>query len=388
MPENTQPPATDATASMPPVELVGWLDHVDHSSIGGWAFNPATPDHGLWLEVVVDDEPPIAFLSNMFRQDLVDSGFGDGRLAFHLMFPQPLDPMAEHSVALRWRDDGQPISNSPWKLPRAPSAGVAARAAFEAALSSEVEAAATGPDLDATLGFLLCQADRLLQARADIQSGAEALQRFRLRWSDTLPGVRALPPQPDGRPWALIVDAELPDTAQAFAMIQALHTLGHRIAVVATRALPTSGAMVDQLATIDVTVLGAPEHFTVEDVLRRHRALYRVVVLRGVATAAAYGVVTRFHQPRARVIACLGDPPNDRSDPILNLSATLIADVVLIQTEPAARQLHQQLPGREIYVVPPEAEASAVIQVMAKAMIPPNQRPAPPVSPAAPPAPA
>jgi len=375
MPENTHAPVADAPASLTPVKLEGWLDHVDHRSISGWAFNPATPDQGLWLEVQVDDEPPIAFLSNMFRQDLLDSGFGNGRLAFHLMFPQPLAPWAEHSVALRWRDDGQMISNSPWKLARAPSASAAARAAFEAALSSEIEAAATGPDLDATLGFLLRQADRLLQTRADIQSGAQALQRFRLRWSDYLPGVRALPPQPDGRPWALIVDTELPDTEQAFTMINALHALGHRVAVVATRDLSTSCAIVDQLATIDVTVLGAPEHFTVEDVLRRHRALYRVVVLRGAATAAAYGAITRIHQPRARLIACLGDPPNDRSDPMLNLSATLIADVVLIQTEPAARQLHQQLPGRELYVLPPEAEGSAVTQAMAQAMIPPNRRP-------------
>ena len=386
MPENTPSPAAHATASVPPVTLTGWLDHVDHSSIRGWAFNPATPDQGLWLEVVVDDEPPIAFLSNMFRQDLLDSGFGDGRLAFHLMFPQPLDPRAEHSVALRWRDDGQLISNAPWTLPRAPSAGAAARAAFEAALSSEVEAVAAGPDLDATLGFLLRQADRLLQTRADIQSGAQALQRFRLRWSDYLPGARAQPPQPDGRPWALIVDAELPDTEQAFTMINALHALGHRVAVVATRELPTTGAMVGQLTTIDVTVLGAPEHFTVEDVLRRNRALFRVVVLRGAVTAAGYGVLTRIHQPRARVIACLGDPPNDRSDPMLNLNATLIADVVLIHTEQAAQQLHQQLPGRELYVVPPEAEASAVTQVMTKAIIPPNRRP--PANPGAPPAPA
>ena len=144
--------------------------------------------------------------------------------------------------------------------------------------------------------------------------------------------------------------------------------------------------MVDQLAAVDVTVLGAPAYFTVEDVLRRNRALYRVVVLCGAVTAAAYGVITRIHQPRARVIACLGDPPNDRSDPILNLSATLIADVVLIQTEQAARQMHQQVPGRELYVVPAEAEASAVTQVMTKAIIPPNRRP--PANPGVSPAPA
>jgi DNA-binding PucR family transcriptional regulator len=149
------------------------------------------------------------------------------------------------------------------------------------------------------VSFLLAEVNRLLQARADAVAGVAELQRFRLRWSDHLPGDRAATLVPDQRPWVLVVDADLPETASALNLVLALQAMGHRVAVVATRDLRADNATARSLALMDVAVLGASEHFTVEDALRRHRGLYRAVLLVGAPAASGYAVIARQHQPRA-----------------------------------------------------------------------------------------
>jgi hypothetical protein len=344
--------------------LLGYIDHADWYEISGWGFDPATPDTALWLEVVVDDGKGVSFLANLHRQDLAEAGFGNGSFGFRLRFPTPLDPLAPHSVVVRRRDDARMLMNSPVLLARAPMASEAARAAFESAISAEIASLETGAELDATLTFLLRQVDKLLQGRADAIAGVDKLQRFRLRWSDHLPGDCAALPMVDQRPWVLVVDAELPETASASNVVLALQAMGYRVAVVATRDLRSDGATARSLALMGVTVLGNPEHFTVEDVLRRHRGLYRAVVLTGAPAASGYAVVARMHQPRARIVAALGNAAQDRGDPLLWLGAALLCDAVLVDTEEQATRFRSQFAGRTVLVLPFEALPEEIMTIL------------------------
>ncbi len=360
----------------PGATVLGYLDHADWYEISGWGFDPRTPDTALWLEVVVDDGPPAAFLANLFRPDLSEAGYGDGRFGFRLRFPTPLDPMQPHSISVRRRDDATLLMNAPVRLARAPRASEEARAAFEQAISSEIAGTQDAEDVEATTGFLLGQVDRLLQARADTASGAAALQHFRLRWSDFLEGGRAEPPVPDQRSWVLLIDEDLPDTQASLALVQAMQAMGHRVAVVALRELATQGATAKSLAAMDVTVHGMPAHFTVEDVLRRHRRLYRAVLLRGAQAAAGYAVLARQHQPRARIVALIGDAVRDRADPLLHLGAALLADVVLVESEEQAKRVRGQLAGRTVLVLPPGAPVPGVLAVLSESGVPSPRPPA------------
>lgn len=359
-----------AVAAVPNTTLLGYLDHADWHEISGWGFNPATPDNALWLEVVVDDEPPSAFLANLFRPDLAEAGYGDGRFGFRLRFPTPLDPMKAHSIVVRRRDDAALLINAPIRLARAPRASEDARTAFEHAVAAEIAGVQGQDELDATTGFLLGQVDRLLQGAADTASGATALQHFRLRWNDYLDGERAVPPVPDQRSWVLLIDQDLPDTPGALVLVAALQTMGHRIAVVAARELATNGATAASLSAMDVTVHGMPAHFTVEDVLRRHRGLYRAVVLRGAQAASGYAVLARLHQPRARIVAVVGDPIRDRTDPLLNLGAALLTDVVVVETDEQATRVRGQLAGRTVLVMPADKDVAGVVSVLAESGVP------------------
>ena len=356
-------PVTAAAPTNPdPLLVQSFVDHVDWQQIRGWARDPATPEESLWLEIIVDDADPVSFLANLQRPDLVEAGFSHGRFGFHLRFPQPLDPALAHRVHIRQKSNGARLSNSPQLLARAPSASAEIRAGFEAIVTAEIEAVLQDRDAAPTVSFLLQQVDRLLQAQADAASGADALHRFRVRWSDHLQGPRAQPAPPDLRPWALVIDADLPDTPAALQLVLALQAGGYRVAVLATPMLSTTGGLALDMQARDVSVLGMPAYYTAEDALRRHRGQFRAVVLRGRA-GAAYAVLCRQHQPQARLLACLSQAPGE-ADPATALAATLLCDAVAAESDAAAMQLARQLPGRKVAVLPVDAEIDGVSQVL------------------------
>ncbi len=349
--------------------LDGYIDRADWHHVFGWAHDPSTPDQALWLEALVDHQPPMSFLANMRRVDLVQLGFGHGRFGFDLRFPKPLDPNLPHTLVIRRKSDGLLLNRSPWYLQRAPTAGAEARATFAEVVSAEIEAIQNGAEVDETVSFLLLQVDRLLQGKADSDAGTTALQHFRQRWTDYLPGDRVMPLTPDTRPWALVLDTEMPETTPALRTVRALTQMGYRVAVLATKDLSATSAIAKALMAEGVLVFGMPMYFTVEDVLRRNRMLFRVVVLLSAATASTYNLVARLHQPRARTVTFLGDLVRGVASPVLNLTAALLSDIVIIETEAASHQLGQQIPGRRFHVLDPEAEVSTVIDALSIAGI-------------------
>ena len=337
--------------------LDGFIDHADWHGMRGWAYDSATPDEAQWLEVHINDDAPITFLANLRRQDLVDVGFGTGTFGFELRFPVTLDPRQPHQIAVYRRRDLLALPNSPIRLTAAPMGSPERRRELEEMLKAEIAASAEGPEMDGTIATLLRQVDSLLDARAGLQSGTAALQQFRLRWNDYLDGIRARPLQPDVRPWALIVATELPDSYIQVAAMQAIQALGFRIAVTAQRDMIGDGPVVASLRAMDVTVMGLPEYYSLEDALRRNRGLFRVVVLWGTLVAASYAVLARMMQPKARVIAVLGDLAVERIEPAMLVSAAILNDHLLVENEAARDHVAQRLPGKAAILIDAEAES-------------------------------
>jgi SAM-dependent methyltransferase len=64
--------------------FVGYIDLFDDKSVAGWAADLRTPTIPLRIEVFIDDRLQATILSDAFRQDVKDAGYGDGRKAFIL----------------------------------------------------------------------------------------------------------------------------------------------------------------------------------------------------------------------------------------------------------------------------------------------------------------
>lgn len=68
-------------------QLAGYIDLFDQNAVSGWAANTKTPTVPVSVDVYIDDRLQATVLSDAFRQDLKEAGYGDGRKGFMLALP-------------------------------------------------------------------------------------------------------------------------------------------------------------------------------------------------------------------------------------------------------------------------------------------------------------
>ena len=98
---------------------------------------------------------------------------------------------------------------------------------------------------------------------------------------------------------------------------------------------------------MEIRVFGTPEYYSAEDVLRRNRNQFRAVILWGTLMAAGYSIVARLHQAKARILTLLGDVAIERVEPAMLVSAAMLNDHLLVESEEAAAQIAQRLGGKQ-----------------------------------------
>lgn len=67
--------------------LLGSVDLLENNMIVGWAYRPTDPDQPVELEILIDDKPVGSVAADIFRDDLLDAGIGNGKHAFAFTFP-------------------------------------------------------------------------------------------------------------------------------------------------------------------------------------------------------------------------------------------------------------------------------------------------------------
>jgi SAM-dependent methyltransferase len=67
--------------------FVGYIDLLDQHVVAGWAANIETPTAPLEVDVYIDDRLQATLTADLFREDLKDAGYGDGRKGFMLTLP-------------------------------------------------------------------------------------------------------------------------------------------------------------------------------------------------------------------------------------------------------------------------------------------------------------
>jgi autotransporter passenger strand-loop-strand repeat protein len=286
-----------------PGRLLGCLDAASRDLVAGWARNEAIPDRPVLLEVLDNGKIVGTVLANRYREDLERAGIGEGRHGFQFIVPGGLSPLESHVITVQRAIDGAELAGSPKTIDAADRFD----ADMERAVSRAVEAVAEPAAQERVLSFLLAQADRLLQARAEADVQRPARHRyaqFRRRWGRAVPADEAVPADPGRR--ALLISERVPEDGEdaLFRVVAQLGRDGFQANVVAAESMTGPAAALAALEQAGAAFCGAPFYASVEDVLLRQGDSIDLIHLHGAGIATRYLALARRHAPRARIVYC------------------------------------------------------------------------------------
>jgi hypothetical protein len=312
---------TLAGKTLAPGPLTGHLDVAGRDLIGGWAWDAQRPDEPVALEILDNGAVIHRLAASDYRFDLEKIGIGDGRHGFQWRIPGGLAPDQHHVIAVRRAADGAELRDSP----RIVASATGFDAPMERSLTGIIDGLRPGPEQDRVLSFIVAQAERLMQARADADSRRQDRQAWRdfQRRGGQLPASHAsahppdpvlpapIPRAPILR--ALVIDERLPDAARdggsqaVLSHARALRSLGYQVSFVAAHDLTPDAAAVAALAAEAFACWQAPRYGSVEEVLRRQAGCFDVVYLHRMSMASAYQALVRQHCPHARILYSAAD---------------------------------------------------------------------------------
>ncbi|WP_341486955.1 hypothetical protein [Pararhizobium sp. A13] len=84
----------------------GRVDAVDMGRIFGWAFDPMAPDQRLTIRVLLDSKVIAEAVADRNRPDLRRNGIGDGKHAFEIALPEPVQSRASDLVVVARNGSG------------------------------------------------------------------------------------------------------------------------------------------------------------------------------------------------------------------------------------------------------------------------------------------
>lgn len=342
--------------------LEGYVDIATRGRIGGWAWDPQTPDQPVALQIVDNGTLIAVTVANGHRPDVAATGRGL-RCGFDVLLPEGLSPLSRHVIEVRREHDGALLG-----APVVIEAMTALDPATETAISRVIEAASETEDQDHVLSFLMGQLDRLTRQRADRLGGDTAVALSRARRRRGLPVTETA-----RRPRALVIDGLRPDARRdagscaLLSHMRALIGLGYDVFFIAADDI---GRKDTPDAAPGVTVLAAPFYTGVEDVLRKHEDAFAVVYLHREEMATRYQALTRRFQRNARVVYSMADlhflrmarQAVAQQRPELAARARLMkqaeytavanADSVLVHSNVEADLLRRDMPRANVHVVP------------------------------------
>jgi O-antigen biosynthesis protein len=348
-----RPAPQECVAMAPAGPLVGHLDEVHFDLVRGWALDTSAPDLPVRLEIIIDGTPLGTFLAGEPRPDVVADGFGGGYSGFCVRLIG-LSPISPHVVAVRRAADRAALISSPVTLEA--NLEELFWPSFLEAFERIAGAAEQRADLDPPLAFLRAAAERLTEARPDLFPPAT---------------------EPAGLS-ALVIDDFWPiperDAGSNAVLdhMRSLIRLGFRVSVAA--AVEMGGARQEALSEIGARWFCAPEHYSVEEVLRRHGAGFDLVYLYRVSNAGKYGALARHYCPRARQLYSVADLHWLRRErqaavegrielvgesqrlKLAELAAAAFTDAVITHSSAEAEILCREVRGLEVHVVPWSAE--------------------------------
>jgi len=355
--------------------LNGYLDWLGHDGLNGWVIDTKWPNDPVVLLVYIDGAIAGRVLANELRQDLLEAKIGSGHHAFTLRYPT-LSALVGHTVLICREADQAEFFGGPRSLPPA--------ALFTADVEHEIAGllahAAAGETEARVLTFLAQQTELLLArqaARHANRAASQAQLLLRRRFSPLLgPGRVSLPAVDVPPRRALVIDDFVPDggrdagSVAILSHMRALSQIGYEVSFVASQdmAEQANSAALEQAETL--LIFRTPFYYSVEDVLKRQACCFDLIYLHRCSNAERYLALSRYHQPRARIIYAVADLHHLRlarqaevqqRPELLNLSrqvalaeltAARLADAVITHSPYEAALLGAKLPPAKIHVLP------------------------------------
>lgn len=102
---------------IPVKKLRGNVDACDAISLRGWVIDDNSPD-SVEVDIFVDNELITQVTANIFRQDLLDAGIGDGKCGFNGVIPDYLFDNLEHQIDIKEKLTGWSLANFKTTLQR------------------------------------------------------------------------------------------------------------------------------------------------------------------------------------------------------------------------------------------------------------------------------
>ncbi|MDQ0560086.1 hypothetical protein QO004_001868 [Rhizobium mesoamericanum] len=84
----------------------GRVDAIDMGRIFGWAFDPMAPDQRVTIRVLLDGKVIAEAVADRNRPDLKRNGIGDGKHAFEIALPNPVQSRANDIVVMARNGSG------------------------------------------------------------------------------------------------------------------------------------------------------------------------------------------------------------------------------------------------------------------------------------------
>ena len=91
---------------------IGWLDTVNCTALGGWAYNEMN-DTALTVDIYDGNNLIGTALANQFRQDLLNSGIGNGYHGYSIAPPGALLDGNSHTISVKFHNTSTNLSGSP-----------------------------------------------------------------------------------------------------------------------------------------------------------------------------------------------------------------------------------------------------------------------------------
>ena len=108
-------------SSTPPPSYEGYFEFADCNSMVGWAWDGNQPNTAINVDIYDGGTFLVRVLANLFRQDLVNAGKGNGYHGFNILTPSSLKDGQPHSVSAVFAGTTTNLIYSPRNLTCAPN---------------------------------------------------------------------------------------------------------------------------------------------------------------------------------------------------------------------------------------------------------------------------
>ncbi len=301
--------------------LKGRLTRADRKGVWGWALD-ASSDEKTTVEVVVDGVVAGRVMAHDPRPTVTVLPPERRDCGFQLLFPLGLSALSRHEVRARRAEDGQELKGSPIVVERSATVDAALEQTIDNAVHAAIETASTPGDLDQALRFITEQIEHLITARAltpdaegaPIPASFTAL-RQRLSAAVAAPvepiaGFAETNPAGEAARRVLVVSDAAADPGGSerglLAHIESMVRLGLRVEFAQADHDGKPNAFTAAVQAAGAAVRSPPLDLSVEDILKRDRGLFDVVMLHRIEMYERYAALTRHYCPPTRIVYSIG----------------------------------------------------------------------------------